>query len=246
MARERQKKALSAGSDSRKHGIFLEMTHLPLVPARFFNPEQDDIEIDDTVNIVGIIDADYEVVSYKDQPGITTFRISLQIGHRDLIQALVEIHCPNTASEPKLAPNFRSFQLFMAKNCKFSGTKVHKGLSVDNFRINATTLDDRFIWLSNSRMNFWTCPFGEPYNPKACVLDKSEGSVFGKNVRDIEKDITCYQPRAGPELGPWYFPDMADVAKRLKNDVKVFPQKLVLSDDNLVHPTIKTRTKMYL
>ena len=223
------------------------MTHPQNTYSLFYDPEfMTELEIGNTYHLAGIRDADFDVLSYKDQPGIITFRISLRVGmgpHAS--QVILEIHCRNKESEPTLANDYRCHQMIIAKNVTYSGKRSTFGLKVENFRIDAESVSDRFIWLSSPRHDFWKQPLSidRVSDPEIFLsdIDRSEGYVFGEDVPKSDQEFSIYD-----KIGPWKFHDFECEAFEMIADLKRLPKKLVVIDGVLCHPALAFCNRMQL
>ena len=218
------------------------MTHPPLTLSQFYDPSSTELEIGNTYHLAGIRDADFDVLSYQDQPGIITFRVSLRVGMgKHASQAMLEIHCLNKESEPRLAHDYWCHQMIIAKNVTYSGKRTSFGLTVENFRIDAHSVSDRFIWLSSPRRDFWMEPLNFGPTLYTSRIDRSEGSVFGAAISKSDQEILFLE-----KIGPWKLSNFKDEAIEMTADLTRLPKKLVFIDGLLCHPALAFRNRMQL
>ena len=196
------------------------------------------LETGNRFTVIGIRTCDLEVVQY---PGIreVVFRVMIQTTDSDMSHILLEIFAGEKFTQPKFSNNWRTNQLVIAKNCRFFGIKVSKGLQVYNFKMKSYE-PDSFLWFSNDRRDFWHCPFDESAGSVPSVehlrLDHSKFSIFGPNIKEIEKTI-----RVGALKEP-SITKLGDFRFSLKNIV----EKLVIVDGLIVHPAIRFAPPMHM
>ena len=150
--------------------------------------------------LCGLVNAPTEVAQIPFKKGVR-LRIALQIKMRDSAQqTIVEIDNKSRCSLPKTAANYASpVQLIIIRDCIFVGANFIKGKNFSYFKV--MDLPNRFVWISNSRKDFWQNPID--LNCSKHVCERSSGSVFGKAVKSTEKDVLFSHPIDGYMLQEW-------------------------------------------
>ena len=142
-------------------------------------------------SIAGIINAGFE--STASQYGMMSLKIPiLTIAQTQLV---VEIWNANREMEPRLGKNWRNLQFAFFQGVRYYGVKRIEEREIHIFRLSSKNPEDRFLWLSNDRDDFWSNPIShvtcyshiQAYNRAYLTttipdgyLDKSSGSNFGK------------------------------------------------------------------
>ena len=148
-------------------------------------------------NLCGLVNAHIETAQIPFKQGIR-LRIALQIGANK--QAILEVDNLSRYSIPKMSPNFKSpIQLVIIRNCLFIGEKTVLGRMYYHFKVHDTAR--RYIWISSQRKDFWEAP--RDCTSEQLVLEKSPGSIFGKSVLAVDKEIKLSQLIDGRSWQEW-------------------------------------------
>ena len=187
------------------------------------------LEKDHYYNLCGLINSDHEIAQCAFNRGMI-FRLSLRLGIQNLYsQSIVEIYCTNRTMMPKTPPNFsKTIQIAFMKNCLYVGEKKIDGIAFQNFKIIIDNPEERFIWLSSPRADFWTNPNHPESNSLEPILESASGSVFGRAVKPEQRRIFLSQGIGGVKWENWRLE-----AEELKKELRR-PETDFISDGKLM------------
>ena len=105
---------------------------------------------------------------------------------------------------PKTPPDFsKSIQFAYVKNCLYVGELIRDNISFYNFKVTIDDVEERFIWLSDPRPDFWTNPIQATSNSLAPIMESASGSVFGTAVKLEERQLFRSELIGGAHWEDW-------------------------------------------
>ena len=196
--------------------------------------------------LIGIVNAPVQFVPIVGQARVI-LNVPLRTGTlENPTQCVIEIVADKKEVEPKFSYDWSHLQLAILQNCTFKGIRTNYGLDFHIFRMANEAPSIRYIWLSSPRRDFWMDPVPEPETPADSVwqpitttspstsrgvLDRSRGSVIGKNwcrrAREIHTDYRFDGMR---------FSDFCVIVQKLKRDI-VMNRELILVDGSYAQKT---------
>ena len=193
------------------------------------DPAYHTLEKDLMYDLCGLINSQHEIAQCAYNSGII-FRLSLRLGTQMLYStAIIEVINTKRAMMPKTPPDFsKSIQLAYIKNCVYVGEKKIDHIIFYNFKVTIDDVQDRFIWFSAPRPDFWTNPTRRNSDDLQPILESASGSVFGVAVKPEKRLLFQSQLIGGVHWEDWRLE-----VEELKNDLRR-PETDFLHDGKLI------------